>query len=519
MHLIAVALFFGALCFSLLFTRKVRNLALRLHWAKRPIQQHHLHTSPIPRFGGVAVYGTFLFITVLLLAASRVFRFSLGFSARNILWVLVPATLVFVVGVADDIWSVKPRVKFAVQIAAALILFFGDFRVMSLPFFFGHRVFEWVGALPLTVLWVLWVTNAFNLIDGLDGLAAGSALCSTLTLFILSLINQNALVLVVTIVLAGAILGFLKYNFNPATIFLGDSGSLFIGFTLSALALVGGGKTSTLIVVSVPVISFGLPILDTVISVVRRFLSGQPLFSADRQHIHHKLMERGLSHRQVVVLLYGVSAVCGLLSLFVLVPGQRTVAVVLLILGAGIWFGVQYLRYPEFLELGRVARRTVEQKQVIKNNLAIRRAKERLARARTFVDVCEILEAAFEANDFDAFRLGIHPPADWLGEIPYRGSSDSCAYHTWQKNSRGNALAGKWNLTLELRTSSNRAQGFFSVYRLGDDRPLMIDLNLLGFNFSTALANALERALGEAEEIGLRDSYQEGAMAAAVGAD
>ena len=520
MLLIAVALFFGALVFSLFFTRKVRNLAVSNRWATGPVQPHHLHTAPIPRFGGVAVYGTFLSVILLLLLASRLLHFGLGFPARNVLWVIVPATLVFGIGVVDDIWSVSPRSKFAVQVAAALILFLGDFRVMSLPIFFGHHVFAWMGALPLTVLWVLWVTNAFNLIDGLDGLAAGSALLSTLAVFTVSLINQNALVSVLTIALAGATLGFLKYNFNPATIFLGDSGSLFIGFTLSALALVGGGKTSTLVAVSVPVISFGLPILDTVISVVRRFLSGQPLFSADRQHIHHKLMERGLSHRQVVILLYGISAACGLLSLFVLVPGQRTVAVVFFILAAGIWFGVQYLRYPEFLELGRVARRTVEQRDVIRNNLAIRRAKEQLSGAQSFIDICEILEKGFESNDFDAFRLGIHPPGDWFRGALYRGSSDSCAYHTWQRNSRDNALAGRWNLTLELRTSANRRQGFFSVYRVRDDQPLMIDLNLLGSRFSTALANALERAFDQRDEFAFAEPHQAAVpMKAAAGAD
>ncbi|MGE5194330.1 MAG: MraY family glycosyltransferase [Deltaproteobacteria bacterium] len=197
MLLTSVALFFGALGFSLLFTRKVRNLAVRSRWTAGPVQQHHLHTAPIPRFGGVAVYGTFLSITALLLMASRLFRFTLGFPGRNVLWVLVPATLVFAVGVVDDFRPVSPRFKFAVQVAAALILFFGDFRVLSVPLFFGHHVFAWMGALPLTILWVLGVTNAFNLIDGLDGLAAGSALFSTLAVFTVSLINHNALVSVV----------------------------------------------------------------------------------------------------------------------------------------------------------------------------------------------------------------------------------------------------------------------------------------------------------------------------------
>src|SRR5204862_2822095 len=183
------------------------------------------------------------------------------------------------------------------------------------PLLVGSHTPAWL-ALPLAILWVLWITNAFNLLDGVDGLAAGSALFSTLTVFVVSLVSGNFLVSSLTLALAGAILGFLRFNFNPATIFLGDCGSLFIGFMLSALALAGAGKSPTLVAVAIPVVCFGLPVLETVLSVIRRFLSGQPLFSGDRGHIHHKLLERGFSQRKVVLILYSVSAICGLLSLF-----------------------------------------------------------------------------------------------------------------------------------------------------------------------------------------------------------
>ena len=505
MLLVAVTLFFGSLAFALVFTRLVRNVATARGWAAGPRSHHHLHTAAIPRFGGIAVYGTFLIITLLLLLFSRLWQFDLGFSPRTLCWVLAPATLVFLIGVADDIWQLAPRSKFAVQIAAALILFFGNFRVMRLPLFFGDHVFAGIGALALTVFWVLWVTNAFNLIDGLDGLAAGSAFFSTLAVFTVSVINHNTLVSILTVTLAGATLGFLKYNFNPAAIFLGDSGSLFIGFTLSALALVGGGKAPTLVAVSVPVVSFGLPILDTMIAIIRRFLNGRPLFSADRQHIHHKLMDMGYSHRQVVVLLYGVSALCGLLALFLLFPGQQAVAVVSLIVVVGIWFGVQYLGYPEFLELGRVARRTLAQKEIIKNNLAIRRAVDRLARAQSFVDICEILESAFQGNDFDGLLLDKRAPVGCSD--PRFRSSSSCPYHIWQKNQQRNAFSGKWVLTLELRSSTQISQGFISMYRFRDDQPLMIDLNLIGYGFSTALADALERTLTNSEQFVIADEF------------
>ena len=234
-----------------------------------------------------------------------------------------------------------------------------------------------------TVLWVLAITNAFNLIDGLDGLAAGSALFSTLVAFVVALLNGYSLVTVMTIALAGAILGFLRFNFNPATIFLGDSGSLFIGFVLSALALQGAQKAPTIVAVAIPVVSFGLPILETALSIVRRLISGRPVFTADREHIHHKLLQHGMTHRQVVILLYGVSAIFALLSLFLLWPTGSSLGLVLAVLGIGIWIGVQHLGYLEFGELARVAHRTLDQPQIFVNNLAIRRATEELkSRAR-----------------------------------------------------------------------------------------------------------------------------------------
>src|SRR5260370_25123758 len=190
-----------------------------------------------------------------------------------------------------------------------------------------------------------------------------------MVMFVISLLRHNFVVSFIAIALAGAILGFLRFNFNPATIFLGDSGSLFIGFMLSALALAGSQKTPTIVAVAIPVVSFGFPILETVLSVLRRFLNGQPLFSADRQHIHHRLLDLGFSQRKAVVLLYGVSALFGLLSIFLINPGGPSGGIVLFVLGAGLWVGVQHLGYNELFELRRVAFRAMDQKKIITNNL------------------------------------------------------------------------------------------------------------------------------------------------------
>src|SRR6202044_793185 len=244
-----------------------------------------------------------------------------------------------------------------------------------------------------------------NLIDGLDGLAAGSALFSTLVVFVVSLFSGSPLVSLMALALAGSILGFLRFNFNPATIFLGDCGSLFIGFMLSALALRGTEKAPTIIAVAIPVVSFGLPILETALSVLRRVISGRPIFTGDREHIHHKLLQHGLTHRQVVILLYGVSAVFAMLSLFLLWPTGSSLGLVLSVLGIGIWIGVQHLGYLEFGELARVAHRTLDQRQIFINNLSIPRASEELKVARDYEQVRRILVAAFSNNDFDGFEL------------------------------------------------------------------------------------------------------------------
>src|SRR5882757_3308504 len=400
------AIFFLSLLFSFVLTRYVRDFASRRGWVAVPSQERHLHSIPLPRLGGVAIFISFsLGMLAAALMASHIPYLHSAVSLKTLLTILAPASLVFLLGVYDDLYTAGPFIKFAVQALAATMLFMGGLRIVNIPVLFGQHQLPWFLGLPLTILWVLAITNAFNLIDGLDGLAAGSALFSTLVAFVVALLNGYSLVTVMTIALAGAILGFLRYNFNPATIFLGDSGSLFIGFVLSALALQGAQKAPTIVAVAIPVVSFGLPILETSLSIVRRLISGRPVFTADREHIHHKLLQHGMTHRQVVILLYGVSAIFALLSLFLLWPTGSSLGLVLAVLGIGIWIGVQHLGYLEFGELARVAQRTLNQPQIFVNNLAIRRATEELKVARDYDQIRRILTAAFGSNDFDSFEL------------------------------------------------------------------------------------------------------------------
>ena len=417
--------------------------------------------------------------------------------------IMVPAALIFLLGVYDDLRGVGPYVKFTVQGIAATMLYAGGLRIVNIPVVFGDRVLPWYIGLFFTVVWVLAITNAFNLIDGLDGLAAGSALFSTMVVFVVALLNGPNLVELMTLVLAGAILGFLRFNFNPATIFLGDSGSLFIGFLLSALALSGAQKAPTIVAVAIPIVSFGLPILETVLSVIRRLISGRPIFTADREHIHHKLLQHGLTHRQVVILLYGVSAVFAMLSLFLLWPTGSSLGLVLSVLGIGIWIGVQHLGYLEFGELARVAHRTLDQPQIFVNNLAIRRATEELKVARDYEQVRHILVAAFGSNDFDSFELKLDIlPGEFIPFEMIDAARRSETSFRWNKPGIPKNLDGAvWTIGLDLLSSANRHCGTLKVHRFYSRRNLQLDVNLLTAEFPTVLADALDRTLAHSADL------------------
>ena len=472
-----------------MLTWYVRGVAIRRGWVVMPAS-HHIHDAAIPRLGGVAIFLAFVVTAVVLALTSYFLNIDIGIPPPTLLYLMLPATLVFALGLYDDFRPVSPYVKFSVQIVAGLLLFLGGYKILQVPLLFGEQHFEWF-SLPLTILWVLWITNAFNLIDGLDGLAAGSALFSTLTVFIVSLVSNDMPVALLTLGLAGAILGFLRFNFNPATIFLGDSGSLFIGFMLSALALAGRQKAPTVVAVAIPIVSFGLPVLETTLSVFRRWMNGQPLFGADREHIHHKLLDRGFSQRQVVVILYGVSALFGLLSLFLLYPGGATLGIVLTVLGAGVWVGVQRLGYHEFFELSRVAQRTIEQKRIIKNNLAVRRASRALAQVDNVGQLGRVLDEAFRSNAFDGYRLDLQPLFRSSLAIPIEEAGGELRM-VWRKASAVAEGEPRWTVTLDLSASGNRL-GSFTLYRAYNDKPLLIDLNLLITDFQAALAEALHR--------------------------
>lgn len=264
MTFVYLATFAASLLLSFISTKIVRDLAVQRGWLSAPVQGRHMHSKALPRLGGIAIVFSFLVATgAALLSVRTLHPAGASVSLHPLITILPPAILIFLLGVYDDLRTVGPYLKFFVQSVAGAMLFVGGLRILDLPLLFGGHQFSWVTGLPMTIFWVIAITNAFNLIDGLDGLAAGSALFSTLVVFVVALLGSASLISLITLALAGALLGFLRFNFNPATIFLGDSGSQFVGFMLSALALYGAQKAPTIIAVAIPLVSFGLPILET----------------------------------------------------------------------------------------------------------------------------------------------------------------------------------------------------------------------------------------------------------------
>jgi UDP-GlcNAc:undecaprenyl-phosphate/decaprenyl-phosphate GlcNAc-1-phosphate transferase len=492
--------FFACLIASLALTRWLRDTAVARGWVKAPELVRHVHTHPVPRLGGVAICFSFTIVVSLFLAMSKLAVLPIPVSSHTTFGILGPSLIIFALGLYDDVHSVGPYKKIGIQAVAATLLYFSGFGIHQLGLFSSpEHPLKAVVSLPLTVLWVLLVTNAFNLIDGLDGLAAGAALFGTAVVFIVSLFNPNPTVTFLAIVLAGSILGFLRYNFHPASIFLGDSGSLFIGFVLSALALAGSQKAPTIVAIAIPLVSFGLPISDVALAIVRRLLNRKPLFHADGEHIHHRLLKSGWTQREAVLILYAVSAAFGLLSL-VLLSGRQSIGLVLTVVGVGVFWGLQRLRYVEFDELQDMMKRAIQRNRLIANNLNIRHASESLKACTNISTVCHILENALKPLGFDGFHFknsSVAPiPASAIA--PLRQDHSGNFLCSWN---RADARDPAWELRMELTTSSGYSWGHFWLFRLSTEDLLVLDINLLNSQFRAELADALQRTMRQAELI------------------
>lgn len=267
-----------------------------------------VHSSLTPRTGGIAIAAGVLAPIVALLFYGNEFAAELKADAPRITAFLTGALAILGLGLYDDIKGCGAWAKLGVQTAVAVLLWQAGLRFESLALF-GESYSFGLASLPLTILWVTAIVNAMNLIDGLDGLAAGVAFFAAVALFINAQMDGNAMLCLFAAALAGSVLGFLFYNFSPALIFMGDSGSMTIGYIFAAAGLWGFGKRSTVLALSLPILALGLPIADTALAFVRRAAQGHSPFHSDRGHIHHRLLDAGLTQRQAVLVLYLVCVV------------------------------------------------------------------------------------------------------------------------------------------------------------------------------------------------------------------
>jgi UDP-GlcNAc:undecaprenyl-phosphate/decaprenyl-phosphate GlcNAc-1-phosphate transferase len=308
--------FLLALMVGAVLTIVVRNRAVKLGWYDQAKSSRKVHAKPIPRLGGVAIVLAFNApITALLFVDSAV---ALIFREQRdlILGLYVGGFAIAALGFYDDLYGADAKLKFSVQTGVALLLYAIGFRVEVLSWPFGPPLALGLLALPFTILWIVGVINAMNLVDGLDGLAGGVALFVVVTNFILAFSRHDVLVSLAMAALGGAVLGFLIFNFNPASIFMGDTGSMFLGFVLAAIAVKTSTKSGTTVAMLVPIIALGLPIMDTLLAMIRRAVLGRSLFDADKDHIHHRLMSRlRLSQRSAVFVLYGMCCLFALTAL------------------------------------------------------------------------------------------------------------------------------------------------------------------------------------------------------------
>ncbi|MCL2592298.1 MAG: undecaprenyl/decaprenyl-phosphate alpha-N-acetylglucosaminyl 1-phosphate transferase [Defluviitaleaceae bacterium] len=308
--LLYIAAFASAFGIALFTTPFAKKISIKLGAIDYP-KKRGLHTKPLPRMGGLAIFSGFIVTIFVIMPFQQEFR------DRQFIGFLIGAIIIAALGALDDVRNSKgglsAKIRLAVQILAALIVVLTGTRIDVSMWPMGEHLS--VLSAPITIIWIVGLINAVNLIDGVDGLAAGVSSICALCLMVLCIITGSPLAVVLAATLAGSCLGFLPRNFNPAELIMGDTGATFLGYVLAVSSILGVFKSYTILVVIVAVLSMALPILDTLFAMIRRAYNGKHIMTADRGHLHHRLIDRGYSQKQAVAILYGISLLTGIFSI------------------------------------------------------------------------------------------------------------------------------------------------------------------------------------------------------------
>jgi len=410
---------------ALLITPVVRNTFRRFGLVDHP-NDRKPHPHPIPRVGGVAILLAYAAAYGCVLLAHFRADAEIWHGLEFVMHLAPAALIIFATGFIDDIRGLKPWQKLIGEVGAALMAYWAGVRVQDVA---GYHLVTWF-QLPLTVLWLVACTNAVNLIDGVDGLATGLGLFAACTTLFAALLQNNIPLALATAPLAGCLLGFLRYNFNPATIFLGDCGSLFIGFLLGCYGVLWSEKAATILGMTAPLMALSIPLLDTSLAIARRVLRRQSVFTADRGHIHHRLLDRGLTPRKVALILYAFSALGAMCSL--LMMDEHVSGIVIIIFCAVSWIGVQHLGYIEFGTAGRMFLDGAF-RRMLNSQISLQMHHEQLVAAPTPEGCWEVILGACKDAGFHRVQMtlagrtfewqdGINPMNTWDITIPISDS-------------------------------------------------------------------------------------------------
>ncbi len=335
-----VLVFLLSFLIAFLITPMMRKVALRLKVVDRP-NHRKIHRRVITRVGGLAIY---LGFNIAIIVAFFVDRGVFSGYIHQLLGLAIGGTIIVGVGLFDDIRGTNAKVKFFWQIVAAIVVICFGYVIRRVTNPFGGQIYLgfFLGNL-MTIVWIVGITNALNLIDGLDGLAAGVGGIACITLFFVGLSQHNWLVAYLALALAGSIVGFLKFNFIPAKVFMGDTGSMFLGFIFACITIVSSQKSTAAVALIVPIVALGVPIFDTLFAILRRLIGGTYPFDGDQEHIHHKLLKTGLTHKRTVLALYVASLIFGISAYVMIFLNNRDIGIVLAIMMVVVFVAVRKL--------------------------------------------------------------------------------------------------------------------------------------------------------------------------------
>lgn len=475
-----LTVFGAALVCALALTPAAAAFGRALGFMDAP-QGRKIHSTPIPRSGGLALILSFLAaLGAAWLTEDPQIRKLLG--DRQTWAVLGGGLFIFCVGFVDDRRPLPAKVKLLAQIAAASLCFFYGVRIGSFSLgkflFVDFAVFSYV----LTVLWFVLFINAINIIDGLDGLAAGVVFFVCAVQAVLATMRQDAATAMVFAGLGGCCLGFLRYNFNPASVFLGDGGSYFLGYTVAAFSVLSSVKSQVGATILMPILAFGVPLLDTVTSPLRRFLLGKNIFEPDRQHVHHNLLAKGWSQRKAVVFLYGVTAFLAAMALVIVNMRDAPSGLIVLVLGGGLILFVRKAGYFSYFAMDKIfgwIRDISDVAGMSHDRRTFLNLQIEIAQSRSLEELWTATRLALERLRFDLAELEITQDtahacrldASPRPESPTREESDGLVFEWSRKgleSDKRDYLCRKSLLKLELPLMSKEGRSLGSLWLVKD---------------------------------------------------